>query len=150
MNSEFVLDQGQAVQLPVWQAPNDFVQMQFERDKTKILFKIWKKDCTYSKFLGVLVFEKTWAFRMTQNKELAYYNNEEEHDFKSYYLVVKNSSWLNSLKEERSKESNDWRKYDASNYQHNIIQSHSFYIEVISKPPIFSKIISTFCNCSVP
>lgn len=139
MGSYFELDKGFAIELPVWQAPNDYVLMQFERDTTNMLFKTWKNNGSYSKYFGVLSFDNTWALRTVRHRNLSYFPNEEEHDFRSYYLVVRNSSWLNNLKAERSRESSDWEKHDKTEYNHYVVQSHSSYIEIVSQAPVFSK-----------
>jgi len=139
MSENFELDKGYPVELPVWQAPNDFVRMEFERDETRILFKTWKKNRDYSKSIGILTFKNTWGIRTIRHKNLSYYPNEEDHNFRSYYLEIKKSSWLDQLIKERSKDSSDWKINDRSIYGHFIIQSHSFFIEIISERPEFSR-----------
>ena len=126
-------DHAYAVELPYWQAPNDDLLLMSKGDTLTAFFKIWSSTSKYSKFTGIFDFSSVWAVRYERNKDLRYYKNREEDDFVSCYWVVPESSWLEQLKKERCSFFPDWEKYDIGKYTHYIIQSDSFYIEVIAK-----------------
>lgn len=126
-------DYAYAVEIPYWQAPNDDLLLLSKRDSLTASFKIWRSASKYSKFTGMFDFSSVWAVRYERNKELRYYKNRDEDDFVSCYWIVPESSWLDQLKQERLSFSPDWEIYDPGKYTHYIIQSDSFYVEVIAK-----------------
>lgn len=132
-------DRAFAIELPVWQAPNDNVRITLERDDVRAEFPTWTKNANYSKYIGILDFSNVWALRLERNKHLHYYENREDDEFKSSYWVIPESSWLEGLTKERDITSPNWRAYDKKKYTHYIIQSHDYYIEIIAGDVRFSK-----------
>ena len=132
-------DRAFAIELPVWQAPNDNVRITLERDDVRAEFPTWTKNANYSKYIGILDFSNVWALRLERNKHLHYYENREDDEFKSSYWVIPESSWLEGLTKERDITSPNWRAYDKNKYTHYIIQSHDYYIEIIAGDERFSK-----------
>lgn len=135
MKKDFAL----AVKLPYWQAPNDDLTLKSKGDSLSAYFRIWSSPSRYSKFTGIFDFSCVWAMRYERNKELSYYSERGEDDFISCYWVVLESSWLERLKSERCAFFPGWDKYDTGVYNHYIIQSDSFYIEIIAKDIVISK-----------
>jgi hypothetical protein len=127
------------VELPYWQAPNDDLVIKSKGDELTAYCKIWYKPAKYSKFTGIFEFSSVWAMRFERNKKLAYYNHCDSDDFTSCYWVIPESSWLAQLASERQSHFPDWRHYDRGDYWHYIIQSDSFYVEVIAKQIKISK-----------
>ena len=122
-----------AVELPYWQAPNDDVLIKSKGDSLTAFFKIWSSSAKYSVFTGIFDFSYVWAMRFERNKDLSYYIPREDDDFHACYWIVPESSWLEKLKAERRSFFPDWDKYDVAEYTHYIIQSDSFYVEIIAK-----------------
>ncbi|RKO82643.1 hypothetical protein C5E04_03675 [Pectobacterium parmentieri] len=122
-----------AVEIPYWQAPNDDVILKGQGDSLTVFFKTWSSPSKYSKFTGIFNFSCVWAMRYERNKELSYYNKRDDDDFVSCYWVVSESSWLEKLKNERASFFPEWKEYDTGEYSHYIIQSDSFYIDIIAK-----------------
>ena len=133
-----IKDKAIAVQLPVWMAPNDYVSIVYIRDTIHVYFKIWSSRGVYSNQYGMFNFDDVWSIRSCRHKRLKYYPNEEEHNYSSYYLTVPSSSWLDELFLERELSEKDWRKYDKREYQHYVIQSNDYYIEIIASHIEFS------------
>ena len=139
MTAALQTDRAFAIRLPVWQAPNDHVQMTFVRDALRAEFPTWTKNANYSKYNGVLDFSCVWGLRLERNKHIHYYANREEDEFVSVYWVVPESSWLENLIKQRDLASPGWRKHDRSDYKHYIIQSNDHYVEIIAGDVHFSK-----------
>ncbi|WP_423162525.1 hypothetical protein [Stenotrophomonas maltophilia] len=129
-----------AVELPYWQAPNDDLAVQFEGDSLTATFKIWESPSRYSKLKGLFEFSGVWAARHQRHKGLKYYRDREDDTFASCYWLIPNSSWLKTLKAERSASFPGWEDYEAGEYTHYIIQSNAFYIEVIARNIKISRI----------
>ncbi|WP_223556395.1 hypothetical protein [Lysinibacillus sphaericus] len=125
-------DKAFAVELQEWMAPNDYMNIEYIGDTMYCYFKIWNTPGEYSKKIGILTFESIWAVRFQRNRRLNYYPLEEEHSFRSYYLMVPNSSWLTSLIKLRDEEDSEWRNFDKKEYFHYVIQNNDHYIEIIS------------------
>lgn len=126
-------DFAHAIELPYWQAPNDDIVIRSCGDSLTAYFKIWSSPAKYAIYTGIFDFSYVWAVRFERNKDLSYYTKCEDDNYRSCYLVVPNSSWLDKLKTERSSFFPDWSKYDVGEYTHYIIQSDSFYVEIIAK-----------------
>lgn len=126
-------DMAYAIELPYWQAPNDDIVLRSKGDSLTAFFKIWNSSAKYSVFTGILDFSYVWAMRYERNKKLSYYIPREDDNFHACYWIVKDSSWLENLKIERSSFFPEWNKYDFGDYHHYIIQSDSFYVEIIAK-----------------
>ncbi|OCG16561.1 hypothetical protein A9G09_02880 [Gilliamella sp. wkB292] len=126
-------DMAYAIELPYWQAPNDDIVLKSKGDSLTAFFKIWNSSAKYSVFTGIFDFSYVWAMRYERNKNLSYYIPREDDDFRACYWIVKDSSWLEKLKIERSSFFPEWDKYDIGEYYHYIIQSDSFYVEIIAK-----------------
>lgn len=77
--------------------------------------------------------------RFERNKDLYYYINREEDNYRACYWIVSDSSWLEKLKKERYSFFPGWEKYDLGEYFHYIIQSNKFFIEIIAKDLKISK-----------
>lgn len=122
-----------AVELPYWQAPNDDIILKSQGDSLTAFFKIWISPAKYSKFTGILDFSYVWAVRYERNKKLSYYRECEDDNFSSCYWIIPESSWIEQLSKERCSFFPEWEKYDTGKYFHYIIQSDSFYIEIIAK-----------------
>ncbi|ECX1031857.1 hypothetical protein ATM15_13360 [Salmonella enterica subsp. enterica serovar Montevideo] len=122
-----------AVELPYWQAPNDDLLLKSQGDSLTAFFKIWISPSKYSKFTGIFDFSCVWAVRYERNKELSYYSKRDDDDFVSCYWIVPESSWIEKLKKERCSFFPEWKEYDVGEHSHYIIQSNSFYIEIIAK-----------------
>lgn len=131
--SKMKRDYAYAIELPYWQAPNDYVHMESFCDSLIIRVPLWRAPEKYSRFKGILEFTGVWATRYERNKELRYYIPCEENDCTSSYWIVPESSWLEKLEHERTAHFTDWKVYDNGKYTHYIIQSHDFYIEIIAK-----------------
>ncbi|MDM5248904.1 hypothetical protein [Lysinibacillus sp. G4S2] len=125
-------DEAIAVELQEWMAPNDYMNIEYIRDIMYCYFKIWDSPGVYSEKIGVLKFESIWAVRFQRNRMLNYYPNEKEHSFRSYFLMVPNSTWLKSLIKLREEEDAEWRNFDKKKYFHYVIQNNDHYIEIIS------------------
>ncbi len=128
-----------AVELPVWQAPNDYVRVLLKRDTLRVEFPTWTKRANYSRYKGILEFSHVWGVRVERHKKLHYYDNCEQDEFRSCYWTVPLSSWVEDLRNERSLASPDWRSYDKHEYTHYIIQSHDHYMEIVAGGVKFSK-----------
>ncbi|WP_300635791.1 hypothetical protein [Pseudomonas sp.] len=135
------LDRAEGVELPVWQAPNDDVHLTLNGDHAKIIFQVWDDQAKYSSHCGVLDFSQMWGIRCERNKDLSYYPNMSDDEYKSCYWVVPNSSWLRKLQSERNQDFPGWEKYDKSEYVHYIVQSNKFYIEIIAASIKFSRLL---------
>ena len=127
-----MFDVAVAIELKEWIAPNDYMEVRYNRDTMYCYFKIWGKPGVYLKKTGVLTFEKVWAVRFQRHRRLHYYPRTEKHDFHSYILMIKNSSWLQSMSELRTKEKPGWGKFDRAKYFHYVLQNNDHYIEIIS------------------
>ncbi|WP_218057747.1 MULTISPECIES: hypothetical protein [unclassified Gilliamella] len=132
-------DHAYPIELPFWQAPNDDIVIKSKGDTLTAYCKIWYKPAKYSKFTGIFEFSNVWAMRFERNKQCAYYSHCDSDDFNSCYWVIPESSWLEQLVNERQSHFPNWQQYDRGDYWHYIIQSHSFYVEVIAKQIKISK-----------
>lgn len=135
-----------AVELPYWQAPNDNIILKSIGDSLTAYFKIWKRPSKYSTSVGIFNFSYVWAVRYERNKNLSYYIKRNDDNFVSCYWIIPESSWLEKLKNERYSFFPEWEKYDKGEYHHYIIQSDSFYIEIIAKDINISKKNRWFCR----
>lgn len=125
-------EQGIPVKLDVWQITSEFAIIEQYYDEVTVLFLFWdenKKEVLDK--VGRLFFSGVWTMRYSRFKT-RYYPNEIDHEFRSCYLIVKNSKWLNSLKRERSKRDKDWRKYDQRKYKHFVVNNNAYYVEIIA------------------
>jgi len=68
------------------------------------------------------------------------YPNVMESDLFPYYLVVEDSSFLKALVNQRTKHDFGWEKYDRRQYTHYIVDSHDFYINIVSSKVTFSTV----------
>ncbi|MWP61564.1 hypothetical protein GQ593_04250 [Gilliamella sp. Pas-s25] len=132
-------DHAYPIELPFWQAPNDDIVINSKGDTLTAYCKIWYKPAKYSKFTGIFQFSNVWAMRFERNKQCAYYSHCDSDDVNSCYWVIPESSWLEQLVNERQSHFPNWRQYDRGEYWHYIIQSDSFYVEVIAKQIKISK-----------
>ncbi|EHT2455442.1 hypothetical protein KXE84_003606 [Escherichia fergusonii] len=132
-------DYAYAIELPYWQAPNDYVHIESIGDSLIISFPLWRASTKYSRFKGVVEFTEVWATRYERNKDRRYYTPCGENDFASCYWVVPVSSWLEKLENERTEHFTDWKLYDSGTYTHYIVQCHDFYIEIIAKKITISR-----------
>lgn len=131
-----------AIELQEWMAPNDYMEIKYIRDTVYCYFNIWDKPGVYSNKKGILTFKAVWAVRFHKHRRLNFYPNEEDHSFRSYFLMVVNSSWLQSLVELRDEEDPEWRRFDKKKYFHYVVQNNDHYIEIIS-----SEIIVDYKEC---
>lgn len=90
-----------AIELPYWQAPNDDIVIKSQGDSLSAFFKIWSSPAKYSVYTGIFKFSYVWAMRFERNKDLYYYINREEDNYRACYWIVSDSSWLEKLKKER-------------------------------------------------
>lgn len=132
-------DLAYAIELPYWQAPNDDIVIKSQGDSLSAFFKIWSSPAKYSVYTGIFKFSYVWAMRFERNKDLYYYINREEDNYRACYWIVPDSSWLEKLKKERYSFFPGWEKYDLGEYFHYIIQSNKFFIEIIAKDLKISK-----------
>jgi|GEM_PF-1587574 len=123
-----------AIELPFWQAPNDYVLVEAKRDELCVTCNIWRKNQpgNYTNSVGKMEFSSVWATRWQRHKHLDYYPYTDENGYKSCYWVVHNSYWLKELTAERENHDPEWKKHDIREYKHYIVQSHTFYLEIIA------------------
>ena len=78
------------------------------------------------------MFTNVYAVRFCRYNKTRYYPKENEHSYKSYYLEIPNSSWIDDLKNERASYDINWEKYDHRKYRHYVFQNNSYWIEIIA------------------
>ncbi len=131
--SNIDLDLAIAIKLDVWKATSEYAIITQYDDTIFINFQFWNEDKEYDlKRMGSLKFTGVWAIRYSKFNKTRYYINEIDHNYHSYYQIIPNSSWLNSLKENRFSYDINWEKYDFRDYKHYIFQNNSYYIEIIA------------------
>ncbi len=133
-------DLAKPINLPVWKDPQNFVITKHVGDEAWIYFKCWKEPAIDASFIGSLHFESVWSIDSKRFNNLREYPNTEETDLYSYYLIIPESKYLESLKTERSLHDPDWKKYDKRDYSHFVVESHDYWLNIIASKVTFSKI----------
>lgn len=121
------------IELDVWQKTSEYAIIEQYDDSLVVRFQYWdEKQETINDKTAVLIFSNVYAVRFCRYNKTRYYPKEEEHSYKSYYLEIPNSSWIDELKIERESYDMNWAKYDHRKYHHYIFQNNSYWIEIIA------------------
>lgn len=121
------------IELEVWQKTSEYAIIESYDDSMVVRFQYWNEQQeTVNDKTAVLLFRNVYAVRYCRYNKTRYYPKEQEHSYKSYYLEIPNSSWIDNLKKERESYDKNWEKYDYRNYRHYVFQNNSFWIEVIA------------------
>ncbi len=119
--------------LDVWQMTSEYAIIRQYDDKVCIRFKFWdnQQNEVYDRS-ALLKFEGVWCCRYSRFNKTRYYPKEIDHLYKSYYLHIPNSTWLEEEKLKRLKYDPNWGKYDKRIYKHFVFQNNSYYVELIA------------------
>jgi hypothetical protein len=119
--------------LDVWQCTSEYAIMEQYDDSIRIRFKFWDSNQNeIANQTALLIFKNVWECKYSRFNKTRYYPKEIEHTYKSYYLKISNSSWLEEEKNKRTNYDANWKKYDKLLYNHYVFQNNSYYIEIIA------------------
>lgn len=120
------------IELDVWQKTSEYAIIEQYDDSMVVRFQYWnEKQETINDKTAVLMFTNVYAVRFCRYNKTRYYPKENEHSYKSYYLEIPNSSWIDDLKNERASYDMNWEKYDHRKYRHYVFQNNSYWVEII-------------------
>ena len=128
------------VALEVWKDPQCFAITHHVRDTAWVYFQCWDAPGLPADFIGCLQFDRVWHISARRYRPLKGYPNVAPTEDHSYYLWVKNSRLIKTLKSKRSAHDPDWEQYDPVDYQHYIVESHDFYTQIVAGSVSFSRI----------
>lgn len=87
------------IELDVWQKTSEYAIIEQYDDSMVVRFQYWnEKQETINDKTAVLMFTNVYAVRFCRYNKTRYYPKENEHSYKSYYLEIPNSSWIDDLK----------------------------------------------------
>lgn len=129
-----------AIELEVIKDPQGFVIVEHVRDEAWLNFQHLhsRANFNYSKQVACLHFEGVWHLSSSRFKKLKSYPNIQPTASTSYYLHIKNSTLLQTLRDQRSSIQSDWQQYDRREYKHWVVESHDFYTNIIASRVEFS------------
>lgn len=135
------------IALDVWQVTYDYaIIKQYDNDMS-VRFQFWDDNQNIvDDKTAVLRFTDVYAVRYCHYNKTRYYPKEVEHQYRSYYLEIPNSSWIDDLNNERELYDPDWTKYDHRKYRHYIFQNNSYWIEIIATNVNFQIETRTACD----
>lgn len=135
------------IALEVWQITYDYaIIKQYDNDMS-VRFQFWDDNQNIiDDKTAALQFTDVYAVRYCRYNKTRYYPKESEHQYRSYYLEVPNSSWIDDINKERESYDKDWAKYDYRKYKHYIFQNNSYWIEVIATNVNFRIETRTACD----
>jgi hypothetical protein len=137
---EMTYDLATPIELTVWKDPQNYVIPHHVRDEAWVYFRCWETAGELAEYVGCLHFEGVWHVGSRRFTKTRGYPNILETTFYSYYLCVEDSSLLKSLIHQRTQDDPGWEKYDHRKYQHYIVESHDFYINIIAGKVRFTTI----------
>jgi len=136
-------DRATPIGLDVWKDPQGFVLIEHVRDEAWLTFRCWDSAGVIANHVGCLHFKGVWHLSSSRFCKIRSYPDIEATELASYYLEVKNSSLLKTLRDRRAAHDPDWETYDKGKYRHWVVESHDFYTEVIASRVSFSKLEGT-------
>ena len=141
------MNEATVIDITVWKDPQNFIIVEHVRDEADVYFRCWNDDGNEADYIGWLHFDSVWYLQSERHLGTKGYPNVKNNKYKSYYLVVSESDLLKDLIASRSNIDSDWRKYDAREYQHYIIESHDFYYNIIASKIVFTELKDeAICN----
>lgn len=124
-------DEAKAVCLDCWLYPQEFPIVVHVRDIVKVYYRCIDEKFNFSNIV-CLKFSNVWFISAQRHLKFGSYQNIAEHNCRSYYLQIKESTLLEKISKERTEWEHDWKKYDSNKYIHFIVEGHDFYHNIIA------------------